>query len=176
MLLTDWYLDDVAWAEKNGIMAGVTKVEFAPNEPLTRGMLAAIIGRSEGVSSQDGETGFTDVRENAYYAPHIAWAAENGILSGMGNGTYLPEDGITREQMAVALMKYAEYKGEEITAGKYDYTDADKISHWAAESVAYCAAAGLMFGRADGTFDPHTELTRAECAAIMRRMDLKSRH
>lgn len=166
----DWYADDVRWANENGIMTGILQTEFVPSMALTRGMLAAIIGRMENPSDMDGEAAFADIDDEMYYAPYIEWAAKNGILRGMGDGTYRPEENITREQMAVVIRYYAQYKGLDISFAELDYTDADEISDWAAESVAYCKAAGFMRGRQNGEFSPKEGLTRAECAAVIRRI------
>ncbi len=166
----DWFAEDVLWANSNGIMTGILQTEFVPDMPLTRGMLAAILGRMENVESKNGKTPFADVDETMYYAPYIAWAYENGILHGMDDNLYCPDENITREQMAVAIKNYAEYKGRSIELSELNYTDSDRISGWAQESVAYCKAAGYMLGRLDGSFDPGAGLTRAECAAVIRRL------
>ncbi len=169
---TDWFCNDVKNAYETGLMSGVSETRFEPDTTLTRGMLAAILGRMEGVSEASGATEYTDVDADAYYAPYIAWGSENGILSGFGDGTFRPNDPVTREQTAKIIKAYYDYKGEGPVgewAIRLGYADLAEISDWAAEGVMFCTMKGIMVGRGD-EFDPKTYITRAECAAVIGRI------
>ncbi len=169
---TDWFCDDVKNVYESGLMSGVSDTRFEPDTTLTRGMLAAILGRIEGVPEASGATEYTDVDADEYYAPYIAWGSENGILSGFGDGTFHPNDPVTREQTAKIIKAYYDYKGKGPTGAwaiRLDYADLAEISDWAAEGVMFCTMKGIMVGRGD-EFDPKTYITRAECAAVIGRI------
>ena len=169
---TDWFFDSVEYTAEKGYFNGTGDGIFEPYTNVTRGMLVTVLGRLEGISEEPADTVYTDVDSNAYYAAHIAWATENGIVDGYGNGLFGPEDLVTREQMAKMTANYLSYKTG-ITAGDTSlaYTDAADISEWAAESVALAAQQGIMNGNADGTFAPKSFATRAETAAVIERLD-----
>ncbi len=169
----DWFYDDVKHVYENGLMNGVSDTDFAPGATLTRGMLTAILGRADGVSAAAGATEYTDVDETEYYAPYVAWGTENGILNGMGDGTFRPNDPVTREQAAKIIEAYYDYKGDGPTgewAIRLDYSDLAEISDWAVEGVMFCTMKDIMTGRENGTFDPKANITRAECAAVIGRI------
>ncbi len=170
-----WYYDAVKQVYEKGLMNGIDLAdsEFAPDMTLTRGMLAVILGRMDGVQSTDTATEYTDVSPDAYYAPYVAWGTENGILNGMGDGTFRPNDPVTREQAAKIIKAYYDYKGEGPTGAwaiRLDYSDLADISDWAVEGVMFCTMQGIMTGRENGTFDPKANITRAECAAVIVRI------
>ena len=101
--------------------------------------------------------------------PYLAWAADSGIVTGYDDGTFRPEKTLTREQMAVMLARYLIRSG--VSAQEtLDFTDAAKISAWAAGGAAMCAGLGLVQGDARGRFLPQSRLTRAQIATILVRM------
>lgn len=107
-----------------------------------------------------------------YYTDAVAWAAANGIVSGYGNGSFGPEDVITREQIAAILYRYAAYKGYDVS-GRADlsgYTDRAQVSGYAAEAMAWANAAGLMTGTSASTLTPGGPATRAQAAALLMRL------
>lgn len=169
---TDWFFDSVEYTAKKGYFNGTGDGIFEPYTNVTRGMLVTVLGRLEGISEEFTDTIYTDVDSNAYYAAHIAWATENGIVDGYGDGLFGPEDLVTREQMAKMTANYLSYKtGVTAEDTSLAYTDADDISEWAAEAVALAAQQGIMNGNADGTFAPKSFATRAETAAVIERLD-----
>ena len=169
---TDWFFDSVEYTAEKGYFNGTGDGIFEPYTNVTRGMLVTVLGRLEGISEEPTDTVYTDVDSDAYYAAHIAWATENGIVDGYGNGLFGPEDLVTREQMAKMTANYLSYKTG-VTAGDASlaYTDSADISEWATESVALAAQQGIMNGNADGTFAPKSFATRAETAAVIERLD-----
>ena len=116
-----------------------------------------------------GAACFSDVDLTAADAPYLAWAADSGIVTGYDDGTFRPGKTLTREQMAVMLARYFARSG--VTAqGSLDFTDAGKISGWAAGGVSVCTGLGLVQGDTRGRFLPQSRLTRAQIAAIFVRM------
>ena len=171
---SDWFYDAVKSAYEDGLMNGVTDTEFSPGMTLTRGMLATILGRMDGASQMMETNEYTDIDQNAYYAPYVAWGTANGILNGFGDGTFRPDEAVTREQTAKIIKSYYDFKGEGPVGAwaiRLDYSDTDQISDWATEGVMFCAMKGIMSGRENGTFDPKANITRAEFAATISRME-----
>ena len=160
-------------------MNGVADNMFAPDGKMTRGMVVTVLYRMEGEPDVTGvKTPFTDVSADAYYADAVAWAFDNGIVDGMSDTTFVPNDPVTREQMSAILMRYYgvdtkvtdEMQPDLKKALAEMYTDAAKISNWATLAVACCADTGLMTGDVAGTFRPADGMSRAECAQILLNM------
>lgn len=146
--------------------------EWKPNAFVTRAEFAADLARFAGIHTlypTDGASCFSDVDLTTADAPYLAWSADSGIVTGYDDGTFRPEKTLTREQMAVMLARYAARTG--VTAqGQLAFTDAAKISGWAADGVAVCTGLGLVQGDARGRFLPQSRLTRAQIATILVRM------
>ncbi len=167
---TDWYYDAVAYAYENDLMNGISSTQFNPNGTTTRGMIATILYRLEG-EPEAPACDFTDVAAGQYYTDAIAWAAENHLVNGYGDGTFGPNDNITREQMSALLYRYAEFKGYDLTASGdlSGYTDASQISDYAVTAMQWATAEGLVNGMGDGTLAPRGNSTRAQIATILMR-------
>ncbi|MBS7331962.1 MAG: S-layer homology domain-containing protein, partial [Eubacteriales bacterium] len=169
----DWYYDNVKYANKNGLMGGTTNTTFAPNEPLTRGMLVAILYRAEGEPAVNKSIPFSEVDTNAYYANAVIWAQQNGIVNGVTENAFAPDDNITREQIAAIMHRYAQYKGYDVSVGEstniLSYTDAESISEYAISAMQYAVGSGLMKGKTETSINPQDNATRAEIAAILQR-------
>ena len=171
---SDWFYDDVRFANQNGLFNGVEKDLFAPEEPMTRGMLVTVLWRLDGETAPKTATTFTDVDANAYYADAVAWAAGSGIVNGVGGNKFDPEGNVTREQIAAILFRYASLKGVD-TAARADLTafpDAEKTSAYARDALSWAVAAELVKGTKEGStiyLDPQGSATRAQVAAILSR-------
>ena len=168
-----WAYEAVEYVNGKGLMSGVGGGSFSPSQPTTRGMLVTILYRLEGEPELEG-TGtirFSDVEDDAWYAKGVYWAAENGIVKGVGDGRYLPEDPVTREQMAAIFHRYAGYKGYDVTAqGDLSaFTDAASVGDWAREALIWAVDKELINGMGDGTVNPRGTATRAQTAAILMR-------
>ena len=100
----------------------------------------------------------------------MAWAAEHGIVSGVSDSAFAPNGAITREQLAVMLYRYAQYKGYDVskTADLSGYADQGSISDWAAQAVQWACGSGLMTGRSANSLAPAGTLTRAEAATMLK--------
>ena len=163
----DWFYPAVKYVYDNDMMDGVGGSLFAPASQLTRGMIAQVLYNLEKATG-DFNGSFTDVAADEWYADAVNWAAECGIVNGFGDGTFGPEQNITREQMAQILMNYAKYKGYDMTA-KGDvsaFTDAAEISGWAQDAVSWAVGEKLLSGKGNGILDPAGTATRAEVAQI----------
>ena len=102
--------------------------------------------------------------------PALAWAEKNGCVSGFTDGTFRPDDPVTREQFCTILSRYIQKQGADYPTKDVSFTDEDAISNFAKEHVAYCASIGLVNGMKDGSFAPKANIKRAEAAAIMVRL------
>ena len=102
----------------------------------------------------------------------MRWAAGVGVVNGYGDGTFLPDENITREQLAAVFYRYMNYLGYDTSAraGLNTFSDGAKVSGWAIESMRWSVAAGIVTGRADGTIDPQGNATRAEVATLVMRI------
>lgn len=168
---TDWFFTSVEYVSERGIMAGVGDGKFNPYGTTTRGMIVSILYRLEGEPQPAGVAPFTDVTSDKYYAKAVAWANENGIVSGYDSDTFGPDDNITREQLASMLYRYAQYKGKDVTydANALDsFADASKVSAYAVDAVKWAVTEGIISG--DGTYiNPTAYATRAETASMIMR-------
>ena len=177
VLPADWYYDYVNKANDNGYVYGIgDTTTFAPNASIIRGDVAVIMYRmAGGTTANEGQTTddkgyttpFTDVDPHAYYAQAIQWAAKAGIISGYGDGTFKPEQNISREEFACMLAKYAKSQGKFVASDGSDLAalpDAGSVNDWAKENVAWAVEQGLM-GSA-GYVAPQANITRAEAAKM----------
>lgn len=166
-----WYYDYVVTAKELGIMQGHTDGTFAPNATLTRAQLVQILANYAGAKTDGLTTNrFSDVSSGAWYMPALAWAEKNGCVSGFTDGTFRPDDPVTREQFCTILSRYIQKQGADYPTKDVSFTDEDAISNFAKEHVAYCASIGLVNGMKDGSFAPKANIKRAEAAAIMVRL------
>jgi hypothetical protein len=162
----DWFYAAVAYASGAGMMNGIGDNLFAPDANLTRSMIAQVLYNLEDKPAA-GSGAFTDVGD-AWYADAVNWAAANGIVSGYGDGTFGPEDDITREQMAVILYNYAKFKGLDVSAQENltAFSDGASTSGWALVPMQWAVASSLLQGYA-GSLNPTGTATRAEVAQIL---------
>ena len=140
---------------------------------MTRGMLVTVLGRAYKVdtAAYSQKSVFTDVSQSEYYAPYVAWAYENKIVSGTGNGLFSPDRPVTRGEMAVIITNYMKFigKGSASTAA-LNYVDTNHIPDWGLEGVQFVTANGLMTGTSGNNFDFDGLSTRAQVATVMERL------
>ena len=168
---TDWFCDAVEYVVEQGLFSGVSDTSFAPNDPITRGMLVTVLWRAAGEPPRSSDVSFFDIDPFEWYGEAVRWAASEGIADGYGNGFFGTDDRVTREQMATILYRYAQNKGYNVSA-KADlnkFTDVGKISSYALEALQWANAEGLINGKGDSVLDPKGQATRAEAAAILMR-------
>lgn len=165
---TAWYHDAVDFAVQNGIMNGVSDTAFAPNDKLTRAMLATILYRIDGDSGSH-EHPFTDVEKGSWYEKAVAWAYSSGVINGTGATTFAPNENVTREQAAAMLYRYTAYCGEktDVAGDLSAFRDADSISAYAVEPMRWAVGMQILNGKGDGILDPTGTATRAEITKII---------
>ena len=161
-----WFADAVKYVSENKLMNGTSTTAFAPNENMSRAMLATVLYRMSGETSEAGSS-FGDVSSSAYYAAAVSWASSKGIVNGTGADAFSPNASITREQFAAMLYRYA---GEpSVSADLSAYTDTVDISPYASKAVEWCVAKGILSGKSATRLAPQDTATRAECAAMLQR-------
>ena len=166
-----WYKSAVDFVSEKGFMAGVSETRFAPEENVTRAMFVTVLARFAGVEVKNDTTVFTDVRRDKWYTGAVTWAAQNGLVSGVGDGRFAPNAEITRQDLCAILRKFLSAEDVSLTLGEgAAFTDAQRVSSYAREAVRYCAQTGLITGFKDGSFRPKETATRAQVAAILMKL------
>ena len=166
-----WYYDDVAYVYDTGLMTGLTVTAFGPNLSTTRGMIVTILWRMENEPAAKNGCPFADVRRGSYYEQAIAWASENGIVTGFDASTFAPDRTITREQLAAILFRFAAYRGMDAVTLRENlssFQDQAAISAYAVSALNWAVGEGLMQGTGD-KLEPTGGATRAQVAAMLRR-------
>ena len=166
-----WYHTGVDFMVKNGFMNGVADDAFDVDGNLTRAQLVTILYRIAGEPESTATNPFADVADGQWYTNAVIWAAENGIVKGVNTTTFAPNDQITREQIATILFRYA--KAEKVEGKLAGFPDAEKVSDYAADAMAWAVEQGLINGisESDGKtyLAPQETATRAQIAAILMR-------
>lgn len=167
-----WAKDDIGFVVSRGLLSGTSATTFSPNTTMTRGVFVTALGRLADVNvSEYKRSSFTDVKNDANYMGYIEWANNNNILKGVGDGKYVPDQPISREQMAIILQNYAKVTG--LTLPKVyaanTFADSTKISASAKDAVKQMQTAGIISPKNGNIFDPQTAVTRAEVSAVLHR-------
>lgn len=166
-----WYSDYVIAANELGIMRGNGDGTFLPQNSLTRAELVQVLANyAEADLSSNAASGFSDVAAGAWYAPAVAWAKENGYISGYPDGTFKPNQTVTREDFCTIMSRYLQKQGVTYSTKTVTFADESQIAGYAKEHVAYCAGIGLVNGVGNDRFDPKAGTKRAEAATIMVRL------
>lgn len=176
----NWKYESIKYVNEKGIMNGISGTSwFEPNSQLTRAMFATVLYRMAGSPEVEYTDRFTDVEDGKYYSDAIIWASNQGIVSGMGDGTYGIDKNITREQIAKMLKEYARVRGYDISQNEVldSFTDVTEVSGWAVDYMKWATAVGMISGKPneDGSYrlDPKGEATRAECAKMLMMFEQK---
>lgn len=166
-----WYHTGVDFMVRNGFMNGVADDAFDVDGNLTRAQLVTILYRIAGEPESTATNPFADVADGQWYTNAVIWAAENGIVKGVNTTTFAPNDQITREQIATILFRYA--KAEKVEGKLAGFPDAEKVSNYAADAMAWAVEQGLINGisESDGKtyLAPQETATRAQIAVILMR-------
>ena len=167
-----WYEAAVRYAYIHDIMEGMSAKTFSPNTSLTRAEAVQVLYNLEGRPAVSGNAAFPDLVEK-WYKPAIAWAEQTGVVDGYEDGTFRPENAVTRQEFAQMLYNYAKYKGYDLNA-KGDLTafpDGDSVQPWAETAMTWANGNALINGHDDGTLEPGGTTTRAQAASILMRFD-----
>ncbi len=164
-----WAYTDIKRVYNRGWMVGESATIFAPDQELTRAMLAVILYAMAGEPEVTAANPFSDVPAGEWYTDAVIWAAANGIVVGCGDGTFQPDMAVTRAQAAVMLCGYAAFAGRDVTA-RADlsaFGDAADIPAWAQAEMQWANAEKLILGRDGKLLAPNAAATRAEMASIL---------
>lgn len=167
----DWFYANVQYVVENKLMNGVAVDKFAPSATLTRAMLVTVLYRNAGEPAVNKSIPFADVDMGTYYASAVIWAKQNGIVNGVTETEFAPDENITREQIAAIMFRYAQYNGMDAVTLEENlhFTDASEISEYAVSAMNWAVGTGLMKGKSTTTINPKDNATRAEIAAILQR-------
>ena len=165
-----WAESAIGFVTEQGYFNGTSAATFSPSVPMTRAMLATVLWRMAGEPAAAAASPFTDVAAGEWYTEAVAWAAEQGVVNGIGEGLFDPEGTITREQLAVMLYRYAQLQGVDTTQGGMavrEFSDYDAISSWAGDAMTWAVNAGVLSGNDAGQLNPGGAATRAEVAQML---------
>lgn len=159
-----YYYEPVQWALEQGITDGISEDLFGPNQPCTRGQIVTFLWRAAGSPAPKGTSSFADVPAESYYAQAVAWAVENGITNGTGEGTFSPDASCDRSQSVTFLFRAL--GGE--TEGDAAFSDVPAGSYYAS-AVAWAAEQGITNGTSSTTFSPNEICTRGQIVTFLYR-------
>ncbi len=162
----NWASEAVTFAAARELFSGTSETSFSPDETMSRAMLATVLYRLEGQPEQAVMSAYSDVSDGAWYADSIAWAVENGIVSGYGDGQFGPNDSVTREQFVVMLWRYA--GSPKASRRDLEFADADQVSDYAQEALCWAVENGVLKGNDSGQLVPGGTATRAEAAQMLK--------
>ena len=166
-----WYESAVGFVSDKGYMVGVSDTTFAPDADVTRAMFVTVLSRVVEAKADASKSDFSDVPDGTWYTGPVAWAAENGIVSGVGEGKFDPNASISRQDACTILARSVEKLSLGLTAGEgKSFSDEAAIADYAKEPVSKVASWGLITGFEDGTFGPKGTTTRAQLAIIFQRL------
>ena len=157
-----YYADAVSWAAKNGITGGIGNGLFGPNQPCTRAQIVTFLWRAAGSPEPKAMSSFADVSTDAYYAKAVAWAVENGITTGTGDGKFSPDATCTRAQSVTFLFRAI----GKLVDSKAEFSDVLTDSYYA-NAVAWAVENGVTNGIGDGLFGPDNSCTRAQIVTFL---------
>ena len=157
-----YYYDAVKWAQEKGITGGIGNGLFGPNQPCTRAQIVTFLWRAAGSPEPKTMSSFADVSMDAYYAKAVAWAVENGITTGTGDGKFSPDATCTRAQSVTFLFRAI----GKLVDSKAEFSDVLTDSYYA-NAVAWAVENGVTNGIGDGLFGPDNSCTRAQIVTFL---------
>ncbi len=160
---TRWSYNEILHAYKSGLINGLTTTTFGPQKNATRAQLATMLYRMAGTPAVTDSSSFTDLTQD-WYMDAIAWAQQNGIIDGLGNGKFGPNKNITREQLVTML--YRMHKTPATSGTLDDFSDASAVSAWAKDAVQWAVECGILQG-SNGKIKPKGNATREQVAAFL---------
>ena len=159
-----YYYDAVKWAQEKGITGGIGNGLFGPNQPCTRAQIVTFLWRAAGSPEPKAMSSFSDVSADSYYAKAVAWAVENGITTGTGDGKFSPDATCTRAQSVTFLFRAI----GKLVDSKAEFSDVLTDSYYA-NAVAWAVENGVTNGIGDGLFGPDNSCTRAQIVTFLYR-------
>ncbi len=177
-----WAKEEIREIYEYGIMKGITQATvgvdgtlealFAPDMTLTRAMFVTMLYRMDGEKAVDNTAPFDDIVSDSWYSEAVAWAYANDIVKGTSDSAFSPDKEVTREEIAVFIMRFVKYKGADIQTDLKleNYKDVITVDAWAADAMAFAVEKELIRGRSETELVPQGQATRAEAAVILLRM------
>lgn len=169
---THWAKESIDYVVGRGLLTGISETEFSPNTAISRAMLVTALGRLAGIDEKVYTTSsFTDMKADSPLSPYIEWAYKKGIINGIGNNLFAPDQAVTREEIAVIFVNYIEAIGYTlpVTRKTANYTDVFSIGNYYKTEVTAMQQAGIMMGSMDNKFNPKSNVTRSEVCAMLHR-------
>ena len=166
-----WAANAVDFAQHFSLVSGVSTGRFGPNQSMTRAQLVTILYRAAGSPQMTVTTNFEDLDVGAYYYGAVVWATVKGVVDGTSDTTFSPDKKVTREQIAAILYRYANSRGEDLTAsGNLDaYTDKGQVSAYAVKPMLWAVDRGVISGTTANTLSPKSSATRAQVVVMLHR-------
>jgi len=158
-----YYEEAIDWAVEKGITNGVSSNMFAPNDPCTRAQIVTFLWRAAGSPAPKSMSSFTDVPADAFYAKAVAWAVENGITNGTGEGKFSPNSTCTRAQAVTFLYRAS---GSPAVSGKAEFSDVSTTAFYA-DAVVWAAKKGITTGIGGGLFGSDNDCTRGQIVTFL---------
>ncbi len=166
----DWFQEDVRFVWRMGWMEGMENGDFAPNQTLTRAQLMQILYNQAGCPEVAGQGDFSDVAEISWYWEAVQWGAQQGVTQGYEDGSFRPNEPISRQQLAVMLYRF--HQGAE--GGSLEgFADAGQVASWAEEAMEWAVGQGIVGGMEGDILAPQGNATRAQSAAVLCRLAQK---
>ena len=166
-----WYAQAMVDVAQNGYMTGTGASTFSPEALVTRATVVTVLWRLDGAPDAAVAAPFPDVAAGAWYETAAAWAKGYGIAAGNDKGQFNPNAAVTRQELAVFLWRYAQYKGESLAEGVLGlYADSASVSAWAVDGMQHAVGAGLITGTNEGRLNPAGAASRAQLAVILDRL------
>lgn len=166
-----WYYNAVDYVVSQGLLSGTARSTFAPNQSVSRAMLAQVLYQVAG-QPESGVSNFSDVSTDHWSYSSVSWAVRVGIMSGSADGHFYPDRALTRQELALSLYQFAEEMGVNTKprSGLGIYADANDVAYWAKDAMSWSVAMGLLSGRTSGSSQvlaPQETVSRAEFAAVL---------
>lgn len=163
-----WAKECIQRLYNDGVINGKTEESFAPEDEITRAELIALLYRLSNNTQYEITEEFEDVKKDDWYAMPISWAKENGIANGMAQNQFMPNEAVSREQIAVFIVRYCEMAGYEFDEKEtIEFKDADDFSDWSYEYILKAQQIGIINGYDDQTFKSKINATRAQTAKML---------
>lgn len=165
-----WAKEAIEYCLSKGYFKDIVKDQkFEPEKQITRGEFITVLARFAGAKESNAKTSFTDIDKNMYYAPFVAWAKENNITAGTGNGKFSPDKPISRAEMTTMLYRFLKSIKIDLKSldKNIDFKDKDKIPSWAKEAIKEMVDFGILNGNDDGTFNPMGKFKRCQMSQII---------
>ena len=165
-----WAKEAIEYCLSKGYFKDIVKDQkFEPEKQITRGEFITVLARFAGAKESNAKTSFTDIDKNMYYAPFVAWAKENNITAGTGNGKFSPDKPISRAEMTTMLYRFLKSIKIDFKSldKNIDFKDKDKIPSWAKDAIKEMVDFGILNGNDDGTFNPMGKFKRCQMSQII---------